>query len=125
MKILIADDEKDFTDIMKTILTNKGFEVIIDSNGNLLDNMRNGLPDLIILDINLPNRDGGDLCTKLKLENHTKDIPIILISAIMDLKQISQLCGAEDYLIKPFGKKDLEEKVFHQLKASHRIHVGN
>jgi two-component system phosphate regulon response regulator PhoB len=117
MKILIADDEKDFTDIMKSILTKKGYEVIIDPNGHLLDNLSYDLPDLIIIDINLPNRDGGDLCAKLKLESHTKHIPIILISAIMDLKQISQFCGAEDYLVKPFSKSDLEEKISRHLES--------
>ena len=107
MKIIIADDEKDFGNLMKTVLEAKGHEVIIDSNGYTLDHLLDELPDLILLDINLQSLDGGDLCTRLKNKNLTKHIPIILISAIMDLKQISQFCGAEDFLVKPFAKAEL------------------
>ncbi len=111
MKIIIADDEKDFGNLMKTVLEVKGHEIIIDSNGYKLDHLLDELPDLILLDINLQSLDGGDLCTRLKNKNLTKHIPIILISAIMDLKQISQFCGADDFLIKPFAKAELLEKI--------------
>ncbi len=118
MKIIIADDEKDFGNLMKTVLESKGHEVIIDSNGNKLNHLREELPDLILLDINLQSLDGGDLCTRLKQTNLTKHIPIILISAIMDLKQISQFCGADDFLIKPFEKAELLGKIDRFSKNS-------
>ncbi|MEJ0079918.1 MAG: response regulator [Puia sp.] len=116
MKIIIADDEKDFGNLMKTVLESKGHEVVIDSNGHILNHLREELPDLILLDINLQSLDGGDLCTRLKEKPLTKHIPIILISAIMDLKQISQFCGAEDFLIKPFEKAELLEKIDRYLQ---------
>jgi DNA-binding response OmpR family regulator len=109
MKIIICDDEKDFSQIVKRTLEGKGYEVILDPTGFMLDNLNKDLPDLIILDINLCHRDGGDLCTKLKHEDHTKHIPVLLISAIMDLKPISQFCGADDFLIKPFQISELEQ----------------
>ena len=111
MKIIIADDERDFGELMKTVLESKGHQVIIDSNGHILNHLREELPDLILLDINLQSLDGGDLCTRLKQEKRTQNIPIILISGIMDLKQISQFCGAEDFLIKPFEKAALLDKI--------------
>ncbi len=111
MKIIIADDDVDFSQLMKVVLESKGHKVIIDSNGNILDHLREELPDLILLDINLQSLDGGDLCIRLKQKTLTKHIATILISAIMDLKQISQYCGAEDFLIKPFEKAELLGKI--------------
>jgi DNA-binding response OmpR family regulator len=111
MKIIIADDEEDIRSMLKFVLNKKGFDVITDPTGELLENLSRDLPDLIIIDINLQSRDGGDICTKLKQQPLTKHIPIILISAIMDLRQISQLCGADDFLMKPFNMTELEEKV--------------
>jgi DNA-binding response OmpR family regulator len=111
MKIILADDEKDLSFIIKTALEKKGHQVSLDPNADLLDNLSTDLPNLILLDINLRNRDGGDLCSKLKEENHTKNIPIVLISGIMDLKQISEMCGAQGFLVKPFEIAELEKVV--------------
>jgi CheY-like chemotaxis protein len=111
MKIIIADDQEDTRAMVSSILSQKGYEVTGDATGETINRLDRNLPDLIILDINLQNKDGGDICTKLKSQAHTRDIPILLISGIMDLKQISQFCGAEDYLIKPFTASQLEEKV--------------
>jgi CheY-like chemotaxis protein len=108
MKIILADDEKDFSYIIKAALEKKGHEVILDPNANLLNRLTGGLPDLILLDINLHHQDGGDLCGKLKSDPHTKNVPIVLVSGIMDLKQIAQMVGAEGYLVKPFAITDLE-----------------
>jgi two-component system phosphate regulon response regulator PhoB len=118
MKVIITDDESDIRTLVKVILSKKGIEVIGDSSGDLVANLYHDLPDLIILDINLTDRDGGDICTKLKNDLHTRNIPIILISAIMDLRLISQFCGADDYLIKPFTVSDLEQKVTRLLKQA-------
>jgi DNA-binding response OmpR family regulator len=115
MKIIIADDQADTRAMVQSILSKQGFEVIGDATGEIINRLERDLPDLIILDINLQNKDGGDICTKLKSQRHTKNIPILLISGIMDLKQISQFCGAEDWLIKPFTTNELEEKVKQYL----------
>src|ERR1700742_3959482 len=111
MKIIIADDQPDIRDMVKLVLGKKGFEVIGDPTGELISNLSGDLPDLIILDINMGRRDGGDLCTKLKEQSWTKDIPVILISGILDLPLISQYVQAEGYLVKPFQMADLEEKI--------------
>lgn len=106
---------------MKIVLESKGYEVVIDANGYILDHLQDELPDLILLDINLQSLDGGDLCTRLKQKTQTKHIPVILISAIMDLKQISQFCGAEDFLIKPFEKAALLGKIDRFSKINHAM----
>ena len=117
MKILVVDDEKDLGFLIKTHLERAGHIVILDSDGISLSHIGNDPPDLILLDLNLKNKDGGDLCTQLKLKNITKNIPVILVSGLMDLKQISQMCGAQDYLMKPFDVSQLL-----QVIAKHATH---
>jgi CheY-like chemotaxis protein len=116
MKIIVADDEKDLGILIKMTLEKDGHQIILDPSASFLDRLKDDLPDLILLDINLRNQDGGTLCERLKQDSHTKNIPIILISGIQDLKQISQLCGAQDYLIKPFEISELKEVVARYSK---------
>ena len=117
-KIVVADDQSDILRMMQSVLTKRGYEVTTDATGNLLDEIEEENPDLIILDINLGERDGCDICKKLKQQEFSKHIPVILISAIMDLPQISQTCGADDYLAKPFRLSELVSKVQQNLQAA-------
>jgi DNA-binding response OmpR family regulator len=117
-KIVVADDQDDILRMMQSILSRQGYEVETDATGNLLDEIGNEHPDLIILDINLGNRDGSDICRKLKEQEFSKHIPVILISAVMDLPKISESCGADDYLAKPFRLSDLINKVQQNLQAA-------
>jgi CheY-like chemotaxis protein len=110
-KIILADDEKELSSLIKIALEKKGYEVTLDPHTHLLNRFDHDLPDLILLDINLQGSDGGNLCTKIKTDSKTKHIPVILISGIMDLKPISELCGADGYLIKPFEISQLLELV--------------
>jgi DNA-binding response OmpR family regulator len=115
MKVIIADDDSDIRILTEVILSKKNIKVISDPTGDLVWNLNLDLPNLIILDIHLVNRDGGDICTKIKAGRHTRHIPILLISAIMDIRLISQYCEAEDYLMKPFTASELEQKVMKLL----------
>ena len=118
-KILIVDDQEDMLYMMEAILLRNGFDVIKNSNGEVLELINDGIkPDLIILDINLGEKDGGEICYSLKKEISTKNIPIILVSAVMDLLKVSTYCGAEDYLEKPFRGQQLINKVVSNLKAA-------
>ena len=114
----MADDQEDILYALKAILSKNGYEVITDKTGALLEEMKEDGPDLILLDINLEERDGGDICQKLKHQENTKHIPIILMSAKMDLPKISRACGAEDYLAKPFQTNELVYKVQKNLHAA-------
>ncbi len=117
-KIVVADDQGDILRMMQSVLTKQGYEVATDATGTLLDEIKNENPDLIILDINLGERDGSDICRRLKEQEYSKHIPVILISAIMDLAEISQTCGADDYLAKPFRLSELVNKVQQNLQAA-------
>jgi DNA-binding response OmpR family regulator len=116
-KIVVIDDQEDIRQIIETILLKQGYEVATCSNGTLLDSTV-ACPDLIIIDINLEEADGREICRKFKNQYSTMNIPVILMSAIMDLPKISIDCGAEDFLSKPFRLYDLVNKVQKNLQAA-------
>jgi two-component system, OmpR family, response regulator VicR len=118
-KILVVDDQQDMLYMMEKILSKSGFEVVTNSTGNVMEFLQGDFhPDLIILDINLGEKDGGEICHELKMKEATKHIPVILVSAVMDLLKISGDCGAEDYLAKPFRAPQLINKVLSNLEAA-------
>jgi DNA-binding response OmpR family regulator len=117
-KIAVIDDQEDILHMIEAILVKYGYEVITDTTGAVLENAEASQFDLIILDINLGDKDGAEICAKLKAGETTRNIPIILISAKMDLVKISAECGAEDYLPKPFRIPDLIGKVRTNLQAA-------
>jgi DNA-binding response OmpR family regulator len=118
-KILVVDDQQDILFMIKTILAKKGFKVETDLTGNLVEHLdKDNFPDLIILDINLGNKDGGIICRDLKSSESTKHIPVIIVSSDLNLLNISRTCGAEDFLAKPFKSKELVYKVLSCIRAA-------
>ena len=113
-KILLIDDEPDITELIKFHLDNKGYEVKIASNG--LEGISIATefhPDLIILDVMMPEMDGVEVCQKLKENPKTKDILICFLSARSeDYSQIAGLeAGADDYVTKPIKPKVLLSRI--------------
>ena len=106
-KIMIADDDSDILEVITLILEDKGFEVSTAINGEKLESMQESLPDLLLLDIWMSGRDGREICRQLKNQPATKHIPIIMLSANIDISKISAECGANDCIAKPFDIKDL------------------
>lgn len=110
-RILVVDDEKEITDIVKTFLENDGFQVETSYTGQrALDILSESLIHLIILDINLPDIDGIELC---RLIRSRTDAPIIMLSArSADIDKILTLgLGADDYMTKPFSLVELSARV--------------
>ncbi|MFH1823801.1 MAG: response regulator [Candidatus Firestonebacteria bacterium] len=114
-KILIAEDEKDITFIIDTALKKAGYETILAYDGEeALEKAINEKPDLILLDIMMPKMDGFTVNTKLKENEKTKDIPVIVCTAkggLKDLFNIEKKWKIDGYLEKPFVVKVLVEKV--------------
>jgi len=114
-KILIAEDEKDIVFIIETALKKAGFETIIAYDGEeTLKKAINEKPDLILLDIMMPKMDGFTVNTKLKENNETKDIPVIVCTArggLKDLFSIEEKWKVDGYLEKPFVVKVLIDKI--------------
>lgn len=109
-KILVIEDEHDIRELIAYNLESEGYEIIKAAAGNEgIDKAKRRLPDLILLDIMLPDIDGLEVCRKLKREETTRDIPIIMLTAKSeDSDVISGLeLGAEDYITKPFSPRVL------------------
>ena len=127
-KILIVDDVVSNVLLLKILLTNEKFQVCTASNGNMCIEMaKSEHPDLILLDVMMPDLNGFDTAVILKKDPETHEIPIIFLTALnnpSDLVKGFQV-GANDFLTKPFNKEELVMRVMHQIQlvAAKRIIV--
>jgi two-component system sensor histidine kinase/response regulator len=125
-KILIVDDVVSNVLLLKILLTNEKFQVCTASNGNMCIEMaKSEHPDLILLDVMMPDLNGFDTAVILKKDPETQEIPIIFLTALnnpSDLVKGFQV-GANDFLTKPFNKEELIMRVMHQIQlvAAKRI----
>jgi DNA-binding response OmpR family regulator len=119
-KILVVDDEKKIVDILKAYLEKEGYAVITAYDGReALNSARRDLPDLIILDLMLPEVTGWDVCRELRKES---DVPVIMLTARDDTtdKIIGLELGADDYVTKPFEPKEVVSRVRAILRRSEK-----
>jgi CheY-like chemotaxis protein len=114
-KILCIEDEPQMIDLIKLILENKGYEVIGAEGGKQgLELMRSEKPDLILLDLMMPEMDGGDVFHHMKEEVDLRDLPVIVVTAKaapIDKVLWMNVAKVQDYVTKPFGPGELVESV--------------
>jgi CheY-like chemotaxis protein len=116
--ILSVDDESDITDLVSFHLTRAGYEVTTAASGReALDAVQARRPDLILLDLMLPDIDGFGVCEILRRAPDTATIPIVIVSAwsTTDTRELGLELGALDYMTKPFSPRDLTGRVRHLL----------
>ena len=109
-KILVVDDDPDILDALQFLFEFAGYEVKTTEKGEYAENLRDtngGLPNAIILDVLLSGKDGRLICQKLKSQEETKHIPIIMISAHPNVAQSVAAVGADDFVAKPFDADKL------------------
>lgn len=106
-KILIAEDDEGILDAMKLMLELEGYEVKATRDGKTLYDLKEELPDLLLLDIWMSGMNGRDICKHLKSQEQTKRMPIILMSASKDTEKTAWEAGADDFLAKPFEIDEL------------------
>lgn len=120
MKILVSDDNPDSRQLIKDIVSAMGHEVLsaYDGPGALLA-ARSNLPDLMILDVNMPGMTGFEVCRQLKAEEQTNRIHIIMLTALHEAEnRVYGLdMGADDYLTKPFDPRELMARIDKRLRA--------
>src|SRR5581483_10219711 len=92
-KILIADDDPSICDSLKMMLELEGYIVDTTVDGETIYKMEQEYPDLLLLDIWMNGQDGREICKYLKKEPHTKDIPIIMLSASRDVQKSAEEAG--------------------------------
>lgn len=118
-RILIVDDEPDFSMIVQTYLEKEGFETELAYNGvEGFEKIKANPPDAIVLDVMMPEMDGYELCAALKKESAYSNIPIVLLTAVADRvtsTKYSHYDGmsteADDYLPKPASAEDITQSV--------------
>jgi DNA-binding response OmpR family regulator len=115
-KILLIDDEVDYLHLLTIMLRRQGFDVYSITNGHQVsDTIKTFKPDMILLDVRLGNLDGKALCKQLKSDPATNNIKIILHSAFPSIENEYQLCGADDFVLKPTDVPDLVGRINKQL----------
>lgn len=101
--IISIDDDPDLLFLIFHSLKQKGYEVKTSLSGlNLMELIALRRPDIILLDINMGNINGGNICRAIKADKSTRDIPVLILSGNKDVAQIAQNCGADAWLQKPF-----------------------
>jgi two-component system, OmpR family, alkaline phosphatase synthesis response regulator PhoP len=122
-KVLVVDDERDISDIVAFNLRREQYDVVHAADGeSAVELARRDQPDLVLLDLMLPGIGGLEVCRRLRSEPRTAQIPIIMLTAkgeetdaVVGLAQ-----GADDYVRKPFGVKELMARVAAHLRARTR-----
>ena len=117
--ILIVDDSLNNLTLLERILSRKGYKVGLASSGKLaLDSIDMTQPDLILLDIMMPAMDGYEVCTRLKSSDRTRGIPIIFLSALVEVSNKVKAfnAGGVDYITKPFEPVEVVARVENQLR---------
>ncbi len=119
MKILIVDDAPDNLSILGHILKQSDLQISIARGGEqAIELVRKNKPDLVLLDVKMPDMDGYEVCRKLKADENTKDIPIIFITGLVETENIKKgfEAGAVDYVTKPFKEVEVICRIKTQLK---------
>ncbi|MDP1854183.1 MAG: response regulator [Candidatus Omnitrophota bacterium] len=119
-KVLIIDDEVFFLQLVKPLLEKAGeYEVTtLISTKDLIKRINEFKPDIILLDIIMPDADGIEVCVSLKKEPFVRDIPVVMLSAMsrdIEKKKASE-AGADDFIAKPVKKDDLINKIEEVLR---------
>ena len=120
-KILVADDEPDVLELIEVNLTTAGYEVLTAADGGeALRKARAAVPDLILLDIMLPEMDGLEVCKALRRDAVKASLPIIMLTArAAEIDRVLGLeLGADDYITKPFSPRELILRVKNVLKRA-------
>jgi DNA-binding response OmpR family regulator len=115
MRVVCIEDEPEMIDLVRLILSRKGFEVIgADGGVEGLETVRREKPDLVLLDLMMPDMDGWEVYQQIKADEELRTIPVVVVTA--KAQSIDKVLGlhiakVDDYITKPFGPQELLESV--------------
>lgn len=122
LRFLVVDDFSTMRRIVRNLLKESGFSEADEAEDGVvaLQKLRNSNFDFVITDINMPNINGFQLLTEMKQDEKLKHIPVLMVTAEARKEDIVMAAqqGAAGYIVKPFTKATLEEKLIHILKKS-------
>ncbi len=119
-RVLVADDDEGLRQLYRLILWREGFEVIEAADGEqALARAIDSKPTVILLDIMMPGMSGFEVCQRLKGDQRTGTLPVILVSAMEDVPRLNEMLkvGADDCIKKPIGPRDLVVRLKSFLEA--------
>jgi len=123
-RALVVDDERDFRHLMSMFLARSGLPVEVEAVANAAEALRHidaCLPDIILLDVMMPEMDGIELCRRLRADERTRDVPVLMLTALDEAADRTRgfLAGADDYLAKPFDRGELLARVRRILERAY------
>ena len=117
-RVLVVDDDTALAEMLGIVLRSEGLEPVFCANGNdALATFRSARPDIVLLDVMLPGKDGITVCREIRTES---DVPIVMLTARTDTLDvvIGLESGADDYVVKPFKPKELVARVRARLRRT-------
>ncbi|MCE5326725.1 MAG: response regulator [Planctomycetaceae bacterium] len=121
-KVLVVDDNEQNLELLAAYLEALKCKVIMAADGmTALAKVAEDLPDLILLDVMMPRMSGFEVCRKLKADPRSRDIPIIMVTALNEMGDIERgvECGTDDFVSKPVNRLELITRVKSLLRVSH------
>jgi DNA-binding response OmpR family regulator len=113
-RVLVVEDERDVADLIRYNLIKEGYDVVVAPTGSdALKQARDVHPDLVLLDIMVPQLNGWEVCRRLKQDAETKNIPVIMVTGRVEEgdKVLGFEMGADDYVTKPFSPRELIARI--------------
>ena len=113
-RVLVVEDERDVAELIRYNLTKEGYDVILAPTGaDALEQARDTRPNLVLLDIMVPQLNGWEVCRRLKQDAETKNIPVIMVTGRAEEgdKVLGFEMGADDYVTKPFSPRELLARI--------------
>lgn len=101
--VLLAEDDEGIIQVVKMILENEGYTVLTAENEKeVMKILQKEVPGLVLLDVSLGGSNGGDIAKKIKQSEKTQKLPVVIVSANSETKEIAAASGADGFLLKPF-----------------------
>jgi two-component system response regulator MtrA len=121
MRILVVEDDPQVARLISLVLQRNGHQSdVVADGGSALEKARANTPDIIFADLTIKGMGGEQLCSVLKSTPETKAIPYVVVSGDRDIAEKARLCGADDYMGKPFEFEDLIRLVNKYARAESR-----
>jgi len=123
-KVLVVDDDKEFTTLYEEYLKMVGFDAVSENQSSkVMELVYLVKPDAIVLDLMMPEPNGFQLCRMLRADHNFRLTPIIIVTALTDLdsKMVAMGAGANDYLTKPFHIDELKSRINKLLEKVKRV----
>ncbi len=126
--VLVIEDDRDIVEVLRYNLAKEGFRVSEARDGERgLDMIRRAQPDIVVLDLMLPGKDGIEVCRRLREQGETRDLPILMLTAKSEEADVvvGLEMGADDYMTKPFSPRELTARVRAILRRAQAREVAS